>query len=102
MFELFAGLLVHLEAGPARAETVLAFEMKALRVLGLEPDIYESKHTEGARVLLRKLTEESWPLIARLKASEAQSRELQQFLHGFLIYHLERLPRGRAAALRAG
>lgn len=102
LFELFAGLLAHLEAGPVRAETVLAFEMKALRVLGLEPDIYDSKHTEGARVLLRKLTEEDWPLIARLKASDTQSRELQQFLHGFLIYHLERLPKGRAAALRAG
>jgi hypothetical protein len=25
--------------------------------------------------------------------------ELRQFLHGFLIFHMGRLPRGRAAAL---
>lgn len=99
LYELFAGFLAHLAEHPTRVETVLAFEMKALHVLGLEPDIYDSKHSEGARVLLRKLTEEDWPLIARLKASAAQLRELEQFLHGFLIYHLERLPKGRAAAL---
>jgi DNA repair protein RecO (recombination protein O) len=99
LFELFAGFLTHLEPHPARPETVFAFELKALRHLGLEPDIYESKHSEGARALLRKLTDEDWPLIARLKASEPQQRELQQFLHGFLIYHLDRLPKGRAEAL---
>jgi DNA repair protein RecO (recombination protein O) len=99
LYELFAGFLAHLAANPPRAETVLAFEMKALRVLGLEPDIYESRHSEGTRALLRALTEEDWPLIARLKASAAQLQELRQFLHGFLLYHLERLPKGRAEAL---
>jgi hypothetical protein len=29
-----------------------------------------------------------------------QVKELTHFLHGFLIHHLERLPKGRAAALR--
>jgi hypothetical protein len=29
----------------------------------------------------------------------AQAAELRRFLHGFLIFHLGRLPRGRAAAL---
>lgn len=99
LYELFAGFLGHLSNHETRAETVLAFEMKALRELGLEPDVYDSKHSQGARALLRKLTEEDWPLIARLKASAAQLRELQQFLHGFLIYHLERVPKGRAGAL---
>jgi hypothetical protein len=28
-----------------------------------------------------------------------QIAEIRQFLHGFLIFHLGRLPRGRAAAL---
>jgi hypothetical protein len=37
-----------------------------------------------------------------LKPSPAQIGELRQYLHGFLIFHLGRLPRGRAAALAAG
>jgi hypothetical protein len=34
-----------------------------------------------------------------LKLTRAQTGELRQFLHGFLIFHLGRLPKGRAAAL---
>jgi hypothetical protein len=37
--------------------------------------------------------------LSRLKPSDAQSRELQQFLHGFLIFHLGKIPGGRAPAL---
>jgi hypothetical protein len=37
----------------------------------------------------------------RLKLTGAQAAELRQFLHGFLIFHLGRLPRGRTAALAA-
>jgi hypothetical protein len=33
--------------------------------------------------------------------SRTQSAELHEWLHGFLIVHLGRLPRGRAAALAA-
>jgi hypothetical protein len=36
---------------------------------------------------------------SRLKLSADQGSELRQFLHNFLIFHLGRLPRGRAAAL---
>jgi DNA repair protein RecO (recombination protein O) len=42
-----------------------------------------------------------WSMIGRLKISEAQERELRQFLHGFMIYHLEKIPRSRTAALDA-
>jgi hypothetical protein len=34
-----------------------------------------------------------------LKPTSGQIEELRRFLHGFLIFHLGRLPRGRAAAL---
>jgi hypothetical protein len=33
--------------------------------------------------------------VARLKLSEGQVRELRHFLHGFLIFHLGRIPKGR-------
>jgi hypothetical protein len=34
-----------------------------------------------------------------LKLTDAQTIELREFLHGFLIFHLGRLPKGRAKAL---
>ena len=43
--------------------------------------------------------EMSWPEIFRLRLSAEQTREIRLYLHGFIIYHLERIPRGRSAAL---
>jgi DNA repair protein RecO (recombination protein O) len=99
LFDLFAGLLAHLAVNPPTPEIILAFEMKFLRESGLAPELNEASQSEGALALLRKLTDEDWSFIARLKASGAQLRELQQFLHGFLIYHLGKLPSGRSGAL---
>jgi hypothetical protein len=45
------------------------------------------------------LAADEWPALARLALSAAQIGELRQFLHGFLIYHLGKIPRGRAEAL---
>jgi hypothetical protein len=39
--------------------------------------------------------------VSRLKLSDAQTDELRQWLHGHLIFHLGRLPRGRESALAA-
>lgn len=99
VFELMRGLLGHLSAQTPPAQTVFAFELKLLHELGLTPDLAESKLTPGARRIAEALTNGDWPAIARLKLSEAQTRELRQFLHGFLIFHLGHLPKGRAAAI---
>ncbi len=96
---LLLELLKHLSEHAPAAETIIAFELKVLYTLGLQPDTDETTRTEGSRLLLKKLAEEDWSWIALVKASDAQLREMTQFLHGFLIYHLERLPKGRAAAL---
>ena len=48
---------------------------------------------------LKALTASDWAVGRRLKLTAGQVAELRQFLHGFLIFHLERLPKGRAAAL---
>jgi hypothetical protein len=53
----------------------------------------------GTRQLVKALTENDWPVMARLKLSEQQVRELRQFLHGFLQYHLGSVLKGRAGAL---
>lgn len=100
VFELLAGLLKQWPGLPPRPQTVFAFEFKLLSELGLQPDLTRSELKPGTRAIVEKLTTEDWPLIAKVLPSEAQTQELQRFLHGFLIYHLGKLPRGREAALR--
>jgi DNA repair protein RecO len=96
---LFAGLLDHLPQQPPKPRTIFAFELKLLRELGLAPDIAETKLPSGTRELLNSLLEFDWPELADLRPTATQARAVQQFLHGFLIYHLGKLPSGRAAAL---
>jgi hypothetical protein len=73
--------------------------LKLLRELGLEPDTNESRLTPGAKKIVTLLRDGGWPDIARLKLSSSQTQELGRWLHGFMIFHLGRLPRGRATAL---
>jgi DNA repair protein RecO (recombination protein O) len=99
IFELTRGFLEHLCGQKPQPQTVFALELKLLRELGLEPDFAETRLTPGAKKIVQALLEGDWAGGSRLKLSAAQREELRQFLHGFLIFHLGRLPRGRAAAL---
>ena len=101
IFQLMRDFLAGLADSAPSSRTIFAFEFKLLEELGLSPEPTESKLSEGSRQLARSLKESDWNLIARLKLSEQQTRELRQFLHGFLIYHLERVPASRTAALNA-
>ena len=67
--------------------------------LGLNPDLRETDLTPGVKQIVQVFLKDGWPACLRLKPARAQTAELRQFLHGFLIFHLGRLPRGRAAAL---
>lgn len=96
IFEMLKGLLTALPLHPPQPQTVFAFELKLLDELGLKPDPAHNRLTPGARQLVEKLSELDWPELSRLRLSEAQVRELRQFLHGFLIFHLGKIPRGRA------
>jgi len=99
IFELTRDFLKHLCTQKPRPQNIFALELKLLRELGLEPDANETRLTPGAKKIAQSLTEDDWAKISRLKLSAAQTGELRQFLHGFLIFHLGKLPRGRAAAL---
>jgi DNA repair protein RecO (recombination protein O) len=99
--DLFAGLLDFLPHQAPKARTVFAFELKLLRKLGLEPDAGESKLTTPTRKLLEALTDSDWAGLLKLEATAPQARELQQFLHGFLIFHLGKFPKGRHGASTA-
>ena len=99
IYGLTCAFLDTLCQGDPSSTLVFAFELKILQEAGLQPDWGETKITAGTRKLAEALTENDWSGSRRLRLTAAQADELGQFLHGFLIYHLGRLPRGRAAAL---
>jgi len=101
VFELVRNVLEQLSTTPPTPRTVFAFELKLLEELGMGPDTAETSLSPGTRQLAASLTRNDWKIIARLKLSDAQVLELRQFLHGFMIYHLEKIPPSRTAALNA-
>ena len=95
VYELMRGLVTHLPHHPPQPQTLFAFELKLLNELGLKPDLRKSKLTPGAKQIVSALSTKDWSALSRLKLSEAQLTELRQYLHGFLIFHLGRIPKGR-------
>lgn len=93
IYDLLATFLDALPTQRAAALTVLSFEVKLLAELGLSPQ--EGKTARSAE----QLATSGWSEIHNLTMSETEVRELRQFLHGFLIYHLGKIPPNRAAAL---
>jgi DNA repair protein RecO (recombination protein O) len=102
IYELTRAFLRWLCAHEPQAQIVFALELKLLRELGLEPDLAATRLTPGAKKLVAALLESDWAGLARLKLSRPQSAELGQWLQGYLMIHLGRLPRGRSAALSVG
>jgi DNA repair protein RecO (recombination protein O) len=98
-FALFMGLLGNLTKHPSQPHAIFAFEMKMLEELGLKPNLAEAHLTPGARQILEKLLAADWPTVFQLRLSAAQTTEARLFLHGFLIYHLEKIPKGRRLAI---
>ena len=95
VFALMRDLLNHLPKQPPQSRNVFAFELKLLSHLGLKPDVSASRLTSGTKEIVRALSESDWPAIAQLKSTAAQAKALRQFLHGFLIFHLGKIPKGR-------
>lgn len=96
--ELMRGLLAMLAQRPPQPRTIYAFELKLLNELGLRPDLDKGHLSSDTKQLVLQLLEADWPDIATLSATADQAREVRQFLHGFLIFHLGKIPKGRAAA----
>ena len=102
IFELVRGFLKALCEQKPSPQNIFALELKLLHELGLAPDLATARLTPGAKKIVAALLAADWNTSARLHLSRTQSAELHEWLHGFLIVHLGRLPRGRAAALAAG
>jgi len=93
--ELFQSFLAALPHQPPQPRNVYAWELKLLEELGQHPNLEQTELTPGTKQLVNNLVTRDWPAIAALKATAAQARELRQFLHGFLIFHLGKIPAGR-------
>lgn len=99
IYELFLGFLHALPSQPPKPRTVFAFELKLLEALGLSPDVEDSRLPPEARALVTALSETDWKDLPSLRATAAQAQAVKQFLHGFLIFHLGKIPRGRNHAV---
>jgi DNA repair protein RecO (recombination protein O) len=102
VFELLRDFLHHLCTRDPQPQNIFALELKMLRELGLAPDFDESHLTPGAKKIAQAFSNGDWNTLSRLKLTGAQAAEIGRFLHGFVVFHLGRLPRGRAAALAEG
>jgi len=100
IFDIMRGFLDALPRQPPQPQAIFALEMKLLAELGLEPDLSEARLTAGSSEVLKSLRTSDWPVVTVIKPSQAQMTELRQFLHGFLIYHLGKLPANRASLFR--
>ncbi|HEX7653714.1 MAG TPA: DNA repair protein RecO [Verrucomicrobiae bacterium] len=78
---------------------ILGWELKFLQELGMEPDLEETRLPPGTKKVVALLLAEDWSQDSPLVLSDAQTREISHWLHGFIIFHLGRLPHGRAGAV---
>ena len=95
IFDLVRSFLALLCQQPTLPQNIFALELKLLHQLGLEPELEETRLTPGTKKIAQTLLESDWANGSRLKLSDAQNNELRQWLHGFMITHLGKLPRGR-------
>lgn len=99
VYAIFSEWVQHLATAQPAAQLVFWLEMKLLHELGLAPDLESVRLSPGAKAILQQLASLDLTSATRCLPSHAQVTELRLFLHGYLIYHLGKLPHGRASAL---
>jgi DNA repair protein RecO (recombination protein O) len=100
IYDLLLSFLNWLPTRPVSHLAVLVFELKLLRELGLEPPWNEVKlPSDTVKQIRQWLDGNAWPA-SQSALEETAVPELSRFLHGFMIYHLGKIPPGRLAAFR--
>lgn len=95
IYELMRGVVNHLDTHPAQPQLIFAFELKLLRELGQQPNPARTSLNARERELLVRLLESDWPEVSQMTLSASEINDLRLFLHGYLIYHLGRIPKPR-------
>jgi DNA repair protein RecO (recombination protein O) len=101
VYGLVLKLMAILSSRPAEAQTIFGFELKLLRELGFSPDLNSHSLNAGTKEIIKALTDAEWPSPARLILSTAQEREISHFLQTFIVFHLDKIPKGRSEALKS-
>jgi len=97
IFSLMVEFLKCLPQHAPQSQTLFAFEVKLLSELGIQPDLEKDRLNPDLKQILRILLVSNWSALSRLKLTASQLTSLRQFLHGFMVYHLGKIPatRGR-------
>ncbi|HEX3628623.1 MAG TPA: DNA repair protein RecO [Verrucomicrobiae bacterium] len=95
IYELFQQFLESLCGHETAPQLVPAFEIKMLAELGLEPDWTETRLEPGTRKIVEAIRQRDFVSILSVKPTDKQIVELRQFLHGFIVFHLGKISRGR-------
>lgn len=95
IYSLMTAFLQHLPLQPPLPQSFFAFEIKLLSELGLQPDLEADKLPPDLRQILRILLVGEWRALPRLKLSRPQVAALRQYLGGFLVHHLGKVPLAR-------
>lgn len=98
-YDLALEYLQHLCREKPQAWPVFALEMKLLAELGFTPELEMASVGAEARTLLEIMMTAEWAELAQQPMSPTALREIRQFLHGFLIFHLGRVLPTRGPAM---
>jgi DNA repair protein RecO (recombination protein O) len=98
-YALLAGLVDCLDADAARPQYVLALELRLLAEAGQGPDPATLRLSPETRALTEQLMHGDLSATGRLAPSARALAELGRFLQHFLVFHYDRIPRGRSEAI---
>ncbi len=99
LFELFTSFIRQLPRTPPSPQTILAFELKALTILGWSPYGEQSKLARADQDLLAALTQVPMDQLPSPIPTPTSLRNLARYIGDFITYHLDHIPQGRSAAL---
>jgi DNA repair protein RecO (recombination protein O) len=98
IFELARSFISTLPAAPPCPISIFALEIKLLFELGLMPDLNATHLSPAAKQLVTQTAAADWDLVQEIPFPPNLQKELRQFLHGFLIFHLGKISNGRSSA----
>ena len=98
IYHLMVGFANHVANHRPQIVPMLAFELKLLHALGQEPNLKERKLSQTTANLIPTLTDSSWDDLAGLTVEKQELRQIYQFLNGFMLLHLGKIPKGRKIA----
>jgi DNA repair protein RecO (recombination protein O) len=102
IYELLLSFVDSLAGQACQPGMVLAFELKLLTELGLQPDLTQTNLSPGAKAVARNFENSDWAGVLRLRLNPGQQSELGNFLRVFLQSNLGHVPKGRDLALNSG